>query len=1513
MAIPNSQLTPLIKAALEEQRGSIPEAVFGPLVEDFTKLVAQEKGKRVGVSWRTITEGDLHRHVYAIRCPDQAFFLDGIKVYLSLRGIQPIGQFTTVVCATHDKRGRVTDICLPDECTTGNEMLISLHVSATLVPDGKALFNDLNGIVQAVDISVRDFSAMNRVLLRAAEGLARENPDASALLGWMRDGKYLLFGMSLDGNNLGIMSNRRILNRVTPGLSGDLDVIQPSHETGVEWLFLPHAQRFLYGAAQLEVVRISWKENSQMVSATLLGYFSRAARHSNASQIPYLSRLWERIRRAPELTRSAYLAREVRTLFDRIPKPVLLSIPPEELLPALLSITEMGAPEQTQVFTWKPKPGAIRLALIVLATVRYNHQVEKNLLKAVSASGSEPVHHYNVGIGPNLLMFISTRPNGQSEYTLENLRQAVQECAITWYDRARASVRASYSGPDLPRAIEALATVPRLYTELFPPETFISDLKVLDKVRTDSRPHVRLEAVEDGIDIHMFTVFPIPLGSLVTIVQNFGLRALKEVVVDFPGDTPVHLTTLHCTYPLPLHADALPRIAEALETVMADLADNDPANALVLSAGLSINAISALITVRNHLRQLIPGASKGAITNTLIAHPQVAAALYRLFAAHHDTFSQAEEKLAKQVFFEQLNDVQTLSDDRWFRSLAELILAGTRTNAFVREPGAPIAVKVNPETLSFAPAPRPYREIFVHGCHVEGVHLRGGPIARGGLRLSDRVTDFRTEVLELMETQLVKNSIIVPNGAKGGFIIRGGAGKAFTQAGYRAFIRALLSVTDNMDGDRIIPPKGIRVATGDADDPYLVVAADKGTATFSDLANAEAEAAGFWLGDAFASGGSNGYDHKKYGITARGAWVCVQHHFAALRLDPNADSITVAGIGDMGGDVFGNGLLQSRTVRLIGAFNHRHVFLDPDPDPKISYRERERLFANQGGWDQYDTGKISNGGGVFPRSAKQIAIGPEAGKALGIEPGNMSGEELIQAILTAPVDLLYNGGIGTYVKARAQRHEEAQDPANNSVRVDAENLRCRVVGEGGNLGFTQEGRIEYARNGGRINTDAIDNSGGVAMSDREVNLKILLARVPDPPNRAARNRLLSDMAEEVAEQCLSGNQSQSRTLTLAEQEASMFPSRPVRLVERLVVNGHIDPEAHPDFAEDRMDTLSLRPQLAVLVGHEKNRIKSALDTAGFARRSPFGEELLSSYFPGRLARRFGGALGKHPLAEKIAHTEAAGRLVDRFGLFAISHLEDLITTTQPVDAAHGLFAADRLLGAHKLRTAIWEEVADQAAAVRMQVALQGHLQHFAEELLRLRPVSDFSGEWLEEQRAHFVRFAKVAEQASVEAPFNTLCVGKPDAMALGLSARNAAWLCSMPVLARCGVAIDVGIRLKTPLSRCLSAGRTVFMLLPFLALERQLRTPSWARDPIRALRREWLHRIILMRSCAIETVLKGRSRDLFATGARLWHHHPGWNGILELIPRIDTREDADPMAVILLLTRLESLIDDTRA
>jgi len=1515
------ELKVLVAGALKDQGLTLPPRPLAALVADGRRLLAASA--RVGVAWRVVSRGDLHRHVLTLRCPDQAFFLDAVKVYLARRGIDPIAQVALVTCAEHDPRGAVISVRPPQTCGAANEMLVALHVSATLVPDGRALRADLAAILKAVAASVRDFEAMRARLAGAARALRRDDRDGAHLLAWMGQDRYLLFGLAtLDGGSrglgrrLGILSDRRTCERVATGLPEEIAALGAPAGPGVEWLFLPSAPHFLYGAAPLEVVRIAWRSRGRLSAVVVLGYFARSARHANAHEVPALAAVWERVRRVPALGRSSYLEREVRTVFDRTPKPALLAVPPEELAAGLLELVERTGPGRTRVLAWNPRPGRVRLIVAALPVNRFSAEVRDEVLKAVTDAGLEPLTHQNVAVGPSLMMFISCLdgpaplPKDLDPSSLSNLAQAVQECAITWRDRAVEALRAGLPPREVREGIALLSELPHLYTDMFPPETFVRDLKVLKAVRADATPHVRLEAEEGGVRMYIFTALPVPLGRLVEIVQAFGLAALEEAVVDLPGDPTVHLTCLHCAHPLPLHADALARLKGALEGVLGDSADNDPANALVLTAGLEANAVAVLITLRSHLVQLVPDASPGVLTRVLTGHPQVAAEVFRLFAARHHPDWQGEEEAARHVFNELLaEEVQNLSDDRWFRAFAELVAASVRTNAFVRAPGEPIAVKVCPADLSFAPEPVPYREIFVHGRHVEGVHLRAGPVARGGLRLSDRPADFRTEVLELMATQVAKNGLIVPTGAKGGFVLKGGSGGAFTREQYRAFVRALLSVTDNRVRGAVVPPAGVRVAPTDADDPYLVVAADKGTATFSDLANAEAGAAGFWLGDAFASGGSDGYDHKRYGITARGAWACVRHHFAAFGLDPDRDPVTAVGIGDMGGDVFGNGMLQGTGLRLLGAFNHRHVFLDPDPDPGTALAERRRLFDLGAGWDAYRPEAISKGGGVFDRTAKRIRVGPEAARALGIEPGDLSGEGVIRALLAAPVDLLYNGGIGTYVRAATEPDEAARDPANKAVRVTAEALRCRVVAEGGNLGFTQRARIAFARRGGRIHTDAVDNCAGVNMSDHEVNLKILMAHAPHAPAGRRRSRLLRELGEPVAAACLADSLSQARALSVAAHRAAEVPPKARRLRDRLVADGRVEADA-PGMGEDEADTLLTLPQLAVLMGHEKNRVKARLEENGFAARSGFAPGLLERYFPRRAAERFRRALAAHPLKDRIVHTMAAGRVVDRFGLFAASYLEDL-TGAPTGDVVQALFIAEYLLGAAPLREAVWRRAPRLEPAVRVQGTLQGHLQDFAEELLRLCPVAELSTDWMRSQRPHFTRFRHVVEREG-RAAGGHFSQRAAEAAEAGLGDVQAAWVAVMPTMARCGVALHASSRLDLPLTRCLSANRAALALLPFLTAEAQLRRPAWgAAELTHQLRVEWLQRLAVMRGRAVERLLAEGARDPAAAGRRLWRADPHWSAVAALAREVEEAPDADPMRVVLLLTRLESLIDAT--
>jgi glutamate dehydrogenase len=642
--------------------------------------------------------------------------------------------------------------------------------------------------------------------------------------------------------------------------------------------------------------------------------------------------------------------------------------------------------------------------------------------------------------------------------------------------------------------------------------------------------------------------------------------------------------------------------------------------------------------------------------------------------------------------------VRSLAEDEVLRGLDNLVRSALRTNFYQRPERPVVSIKVDSRKVEGMPSPRPLFEIYVHSRRLEGIHLRGGKVARGGIRWSDRHDAFRTEVLGLMKTQMVKNAIIVPVGSKGGFVLKGlvpprPALDAYLVDRYREYISGLLDVTDNIvDGEVLHPPEVVR---HDGDDPYLVVAADKGTAHLSDTANSVSAQYGFWLGDAFASGGSHGYDHKKVGITARGAWECVRHHFANLGLDVQTQSFTCAGIGDMSGDVFGNGALQSQAMKLVATFNHAHIFVDPNPDPTRSYQERLRLFRlPRSTWRDYDVSLISRGGGIFDRSAKAIPLSVEMKKLLDLDAETASGEEVIRRILCARVDLLYNGGIGTYVKASHEDDADVGDRANDRVRVDGREVRARVVAEGGNLGFTQGGRIEYWSRGGLINTDAVDNSGGVDMSDHEVNIKILmdlLVKKGEIRNRDERNRILAEMTEEVAALVLADNANQARALTLDGLRSAARYEEFVDFIEGLVGAGALS--RTDDAIPTRQELLDAahrerglpRPLLAVLLGHSKMwAFQTALETA--FPDSEAARSFLESYFPKRL-QAFAAHFHEHPLRREIVTTAAVNHLINEAGVTFLSrHMAASKTAVAEVMSAY--LEADRQADAASLRARV---------------------------------------------------------------------------------------------------------------------------------------------------------------------------------------------------------------------------------
>ncbi|WP_284124025.1 NAD-glutamate dehydrogenase domain-containing protein [Parerythrobacter aestuarii] len=801
----------------------------------------------------------------------------------------------------------------------------------------------------------------------------------------------------------------------------------------------------------------------------------------------------------------------------------------------------------------------------------------------------------------------------------------------------------------------------------------------------------------------------LPLSDAVPALENFGFRVMAEVPAPLAKGT---LGTVHdFTLSLPdgaAQASILGQAASielAISAVLNAEAEDDPFNRLVVSTGLAAREAEWLRAFYRYLRQTGVSFTIYTVVDALARAPEVTKALIALFIARHDPKfggNRAEsESDAVTRIKSGLAKVAAINDDRLLRLYRAVIDAILRTNAFAPAGQEALAFKIESALVPNLPKPVPWREIFVYSRRVEGIHLRSGPVARGGLRWSDRRDDFRTEILGLMKAQKVKNAVIVPSGAKGGFYPKqlpdpardrdGWAAEG--QASYEVFIRTLLSVTDNIANGKIVHPESVTIRDGE--DPYFVVAADKGTAKFSDVANGIAQSQDFWLDDAFASGGSNGYDHKAMGITAKGAWVSVQRHFLEMGTDVQTEPVQVVGCGDMSGDVFGNGMLLSKAIKLVAAFDHRHIFIDPDPDPAKSWKERKRMFdLPRSSWEDYDASLISKGGGVYSRDAKSIKLSKPARNVLGIEDAVIEPEALITAILKAPVDLLWFGGIGTYVKAERENNIQVGDPANDSMRVDGRDLRVKVIGEGANLGVTQAGRIEFALAGGRINTDFIDNSAGVDCSDNEVNIKIALAAARRSGRLSEKKRvnLLAEMTDEVSDIVLEDNRLQALALSIAEYGGCEATASLLRVSDTLEDMGYLDRRTegladNETLTRRAADGVGLaRPELAVLLSYAKLALQDAIEASELPD-DPTLERNLSEYFPAPMRAKFKAEIADHRLRREIIATDLSNRIVNRLGLvhpFELAEEEGVGLA----EVATAFVAAERLFDVHT----IWEDI-----------------------------------------------------------------------------------------------------------------------------------------------------------------------------------------------------------------------------
>jgi glutamate dehydrogenase len=1040
----------------------------------------------------------------------------------------------------------------------------------------------------------------------------------------------------------------------------------------------------------------------------ILGLFTSTAYTRSVRSIPYLRRKVDATLRRAGFDPNTHSGKALVNVLEGYPRDELFQIDEDTLYEFTQAILPLEERPRVRVLARRDRFDRFVSVLVFAPRERYDSRVRVRIGAYLAEAYKGHVSAFYPSLpegGIARVHFIIGRRGGETpDPDRATLEQAVGAIVRTWSDALGARLAETHE-PGRARALfERYGNAfSEGYREAYPPDDAIEDIHVIEGLSADRPLGVEFyPRSEDGKPCVGLKVWsydkPIPLSERVPVLENMGFRVVDERTFEVGGEPGAWLHDMALE-----RADGQPAGLEqskaALEScfivVMRGLAENDGYNALVMAAGLQWRDVALVRTISRFLRQVRVPYSQDYMWATLRKHPGLAAKIVELFHARFDPrlSSRDEPQAAIAAKIEEgLTAVAVLDEDRIVRHFVNAVQSAIRTNYYqLGRDGRPkheIAIKFSSRRLDGVPRPAPLYEIFVYSPRVEGVHLRFGKVARGGIRWSDRPQDFRTEVLGLVKAQQVKNAVIVPVGSKGGYVPKhlpvGGPREAIQAEGtaaYKIFISTLLDITDNLDLGKVLPPEN--AVRHDDDDPYLVVAADKGTATFSDIANGISEQHKFWLADAFASGGSAGYDHKGMGITARGAWESVKRHFREMNVDIGRTPFTAVGVGDMSGDVFGNGMLRETTTRLVAAFDHRDIFIDPDPDPEKSFAERKRLFnLPRSSWQDYDKKLISKGGGVFPRSLKEVALSKEVRNALGFDKAKATPQEVMSAILKAPVDLLFFGGIGTYIRASAETDEAAGDRANDAIRITGAQVRAKVIGEGANLGMTQRGRIGTALTGVRLNTDAIDNSAGVNTSDVEVNIKIALS-IPVRDGRLtikARNVLLQKMTDEVAGLVLRNNYLQTLALSLAERRGMEDFGFQQRLMQTLEAAGELDRavEFLPDDMElserARRSQPLTRPELAVLLAYAKLSLYAALLESRVPDDPYLGREL-GRYFPKVIAEKFPDALEQHRLRREIISTQLANSMINRGGPSLVVRIADQ-TGAAPADIA-AAFAAVR--------------------------------------------------------------------------------------------------------------------------------------------------------------------------------------------------------------------------------------------
>ncbi|MFZ2652230.1 MAG: NAD-glutamate dehydrogenase, partial [Burkholderiaceae bacterium] len=1064
-----------------------------------------------------------------------------------------------------------------------------------------------------------------------------------------------------------------------------------------------------------------------------IGLFTSTAYSARVSETPLLRGKVEAIVQRAGLPPGGHLAKALHHILETYPRDDLFQISDDELQETALGILALGERQRLRLFVCRDPFDRFVSCLVYVPREAYSTDLrvkfQRVLMSAYGGIGSDFDVQLSDASLARVHLTVRTTPGKVPAVDRKEVEAKLAATARRWDEDLRdALIEAEGEGRGLELFKRWGAGFPLGYRERVSARAAVPDVLKIAGLSAEQPVALALYrplGAEAGVLGFKFYRWggSVVLSDSLPMLEHMGVRVLGEnnhrigaaLLGGAESDSvtiALHDFELQATLSEDAEPEALARhFEDCFARVVRGEVENDDFNRLVLRAGLAADEIVVLRAYAKYLKQIGFALSQATIEATLGAHPRIARMLVGLFKLRFDPSANDPQGAAAQVnaIEKALEKVNTLQDDRVLRQLLALILATLRTNHWrtgIGHSGAPgprrsfLSFKLDSAKVPGLPEPRPLYEISVYSARFEGIHLRGGKLARGGLRWSDRPEDFRTEVLGLMKAQMVKNTVIVPVGSKGGFVLKkappASDREAYLKEGvacYQDYLRALLDLTDNLEGTKPVPPP--LVVRFDGDDSYLVVAADKGTATFSDHANAVSAEYGHWLGDAFASGGSVGYDHKAMGITARGAWESVKRHFRELGIDTQSTPFSAVGIGDMSGDVFGNGMLQSRRIRLIAAFDHRHVFIDPEPDAAASFTERERLFKlPRSSWMDYDHQLISAGGGVWARGAKSIPISPQARKVLGIEADKLTPSELLSAILKAPVDLIYNGGIGTYVKASSETHADVGDRANDALRVDAKELRCKVVAEGGNLGCTQRGRIEAALAGVRINTDAIDNSAGVDTSDHEVNIKILLGLVMADGEMTLkqRNALLPEMADDVAALVLRDNYFQTQSLSIDARQGAALLDRQARFIRFLERTGRLNRSIEylptdEEIAQRKARGIGLtQPEAAVLLAYSKMWLCDELIASDLPEDQWIGRAL-ERYFPALLVEKFGAYIPRHPLKREIIATYVVNSMVNRVGSTFVHRLSES-TGSKPAQVVWAYLATREVFG----YVALWQRI-----------------------------------------------------------------------------------------------------------------------------------------------------------------------------------------------------------------------------